>query len=80
MKKLIVGLLCAIGVVVSAVTVYREYTAYRTQQAMTAQMWQWMVTEVGTRKTEAGETAPVSRADVLALVAAERLTKAPAQQ
>lgn len=73
MKKLIIGALCAIGVTVSAVTLYNEYRAYRTMQAMTAQMWQWMVTEVGTRTDDKGATVPVSRADVVALVAAERL-------
>lgn len=62
------------GVYQAGVALVREYRAYRDMQQAVTLLWQYLDTPVGQRTLPDGTTAPVNRADVLALLAARAAT------
>ena len=76
--RVLVFLCAALGCYWLGMLGYAEVQNYRATKEATAQMFRFLSEQVGTRKTEDGKDAPLNRADVLALLAAERLKAAQA--
>jgi hypothetical protein len=72
----LVIVLAVYGGVTGYTALRAELAAYRTQQAQVEAMFRYLAAEVGTRTADNGTTAPLSRADLLAAIAAERLAQA----
>ncbi len=72
-----VALVCAAiyGLYALGAAIRDEVRNYRAMQIAVAEMHQYLAQPIGTRSTEKGD-APVSRADVLAFVAAQTVANA----